>query len=202
MIVVNDMYYFPHRTASVVDTHSREEENTRSGSTGEDKFLATAASVDELMAETTDLMLKHNGGRGSLSSSASTDDVRGRCMPALMDVEAEVGAHHKDHLDKRYVQLCKTTKLAEKVRDQTLQVRLWSDRSNKALAQLTDTMETAELLCMDVGFVLKFGKEKNGKKLVSAEYTSYSEKCDDMVDGLVADVKGLRLHLVPDKKMP
>ena len=122
-------------------------------------------------------------------------------MPALMDVEAEAGAEHKDHLDKRYVQLCKTTKLAEKVRDQTLQVRLWSDRSNKALTQLTDTMEAAELLSMDIGFVLKFGKEKNGKKLVPAEYTSYSTKCDDMVDGLVADVRGLRLHLPTAKKM-
>ena len=45
-------------------------------------------------------------------------------------------------------------------------------------------------------------ERKNGKKLVPAEYTSYSTKCDDMVDGLVADVKGLRLHLVPAKKMP
>ena len=111
------------------------------------------------MSEGTDLMSQLHGGRGSVSSSSSGGKGNMKGMPALMDVEADT-AQHKEHLDKRYVQLCKTTKLAEKVRDQTLQVRLWSDRSNKALTQLTDTMEAAELLSMDVGFVLKFGKEK------------------------------------------
>ena len=41
-----------------------------------------------------------------------------------------------------------------------------------------------------------------GNKLVPEEYLRFNTKCDDMVDGLVADVKGLRLHLVPAKKIP
>ena len=188
-----------------MDTHTRGEENTRAGLTGEDKFLAMAASVDELMAETTDLVSSHSGDRGSLSSSSSNCDGRGDGrvlgMPMLKDGEAAT-AQDKEHLDKRYVQLCKTTKLAEKVRDQALQMRLWSERSKKAFNQLTDTMENAELLTNEVGFVLKFGKAMSGgNKLVPDEYRVYSTKCDDMVDGLVADVKGLRLHMLPAKKI-
>ena len=52
-----------------------------------------------------------------------------------------------------------------------------------------------------VVFILKFGKVIGGTKLVLAEYTSYSTKCDEMVDGLVADVKVLRVHSVPAKKV-
>ena len=122
-------------------------------------------------------------------------------MPMLMDGEAAT-TKDKEHLDKRYVQLCKSTKLAEKVRDQALQVRNWPERPNKAFTQLTDTMENAELLTNAVGFALKFGKAMSGgSKLVTEEYLAYSTKGDDMVDGLVADVKVLHVHLVPAKKV-
>ena len=42
--------------------------------------------------------------------------------------------------------------------------------------------------------------KKGGAQLVLAEYTSYEAKWDDMVDGLVQDIKSVRLHLVQPQK--
>ena len=60
------------------------------------------------MGEGTSLMEQLHGGMGSVSGKGE-----GKGMPALLDKEADAKVH-KDDLDKRYVQLGKTIKLAEK----------------------------------------------------------------------------------------
>ena len=106
----------------------------------------------------------------------------------------------KDDLDVKYCTLGRSIKLAEKVRDQLLATRPGGDRFARAMDQLCDTLENAELCHMSVGFSLKFKKMQDGAALTTKLAEELADKLDNFTTGLLTDVKAVKVHLPPTKK--
>ena len=70
-----------------------------------------------------------------------------------------------------------------------------NDRLEKAMDQLSDTLENAERLLMHTGFLVKFGKTESGEKISVGLCEKLVGELVAMVQGLLSDVKGFRRHL-------
>ena len=69
------------------------------------------------------------------------------------------------------------------------------DRLARAMEQLSDTLENAEKLVMNVSFLLKFDKTQDGEQISEGKFEKLTQDLVAMVTGLLADVKGFRCHL-------
>ena len=74
------------------------------------------------------------------------------------------------------------------------------DRLARVMEQLSDTLENAEKLVMNVSFLLKFDKTQDGVKISVGQCEKLTQDSVAMVQGLLADVKGFRCHLPKQAK--
>ena len=103
-------------------------------------------------------------------------------------------------LDEETVRLGKAQKIAEKATGQALHATRHTSKTRSCLEELMQAQETAELLCGQASFVVKFKKDSSGN-LVTADFTV--ELCGQvtaLTTELVQGVKCLRA-LCPDIKM-
>ena len=73
-------------------------------------------------------------------------------------------------------------------------------RLARAMEQLSDTLENAGELVMNVGFLLKFCKTHDGAKISVGQCEKFTQDLVAMVQGLLADVKDFRCHLPKQAK--
>lgn len=70
----------------------------------------------------------------------------------------------------------------------------------RAMDQLSDTLENAEILLMHSGFLVKLGKTQDGQNISMGVCEKLTSELVAMVQGLLADVKGFRCHLPKQAK--
>lgn len=104
--------------------------------------------------------------------------------------------------------LHKTLKVVERVREQSLphvteasHTNMFSNhevpvnhRLAKAVQELIDSVENAELLINEVSFAMKHKKPPAGVALNIAMATKFEDSINGMSEGLLADIKTVRCH--------
>ena len=158
-------------------------------------YDALVGAVDDILTDGADMLNSMNGGEVSgsiLGGSSSSGGQLALTAPLTGDQGLEAA---KKGLDEEHGILARAIETAEKYRDMNLQAGGSFDRLERAMEQLSDTLENAEKLTMNVGFLVKFGKTQDGEKISVGKCEKLTKECIAMVQGLLADVRGFRCHL-------
>ena len=189
------LYYFRGARVGTEDIYERGEETKLQANIAVSDYEALVGAVDDIFAEDAEMLNSMNGGELSMSILGGGGSSGGQLALTAPTTAARGLEAAKKGLDEEHGNLSRAIKTAERCREMNLSTGNSFDRLARAMEQLSDTLENAEKLIMNVSLLLKFDKTQDGVKISEGQCEKLTQELVAMVQGLFADVKGFRCHL-------